>query len=511
MSFRENAIKLNTALEDNRINDINHIIDNLPVDYLYINQKFENLLLVSIYCDNIDAALKILDKPLCGINHVDKLGNTPLLFSIKKHYYSISLKILSNKVHNINYIDHHGDSAFSCAIRYNHTEIINKLLCYKNLHVNHIDKHGDSCLLIAIDNLREDVALKILERPNININYVNKHGFSALILAITKLMRKLSHKLLDLGVDTSLVANNGDTALITALNKNFLDIAERINNNDDESNNSCINKYGDIALFHAINLGNEELCLNMYKKDKKNIEIVNKEGNTSLILALTNNMYALSELLIDEGSKDFIRHINNDNNSALFICISKCYWALAIKIINKKYYFPNHLNNEGNSIINYIINFGDENLALKVLDDFDVNVNLIFSKRDEINRIKKNISDIKLLKVRVLTELYKEENKLKMMFNNNDDELSICEQENIIEVKRNIIEKANQDTLNLTKSIIYIEKEFDIFGRNKKEGNTLLIYSLMNKLINLSKKLIEKMDSNTINQVNIKFIIFNNI
>ena len=473
MIQRQNAIELINALYDRNFVRIHDLLDNHPIELSYANAKKENALLLCLHFELRDIALKILDKPNCGLNQIDGLKNNILIFSAKKFYEDVSIKILNKGYKNINYVDAHGDSAFSCALRYDQFKLIKKLLTYSNLDVNHVDNHGDSCLLIAVDSLKENIALEMVNKYKVNINYVNKHGFNALILGLTKLMERLSNKLLDIKVDTSIRGNNGDTALIVALNKGFPKIAERINNETD-SNNGNINEYGDIALFHAINTGNEKLCLEIFNKDNRNYDIITFNNDSCLILALTNSMYDLSELLIDIGSRDFISHINNNKDSALFVCMSKNYWALAIKILNKKYYYPNELNGEGDSILNYIINFGRDDLALKVLRDNNINVNLLFTCKDKLFKANKNLNRLR---------------KMEVEYKNNKE----IEEERINDVKN--------DIKGLEELKLSLEEDLKMIG-NRSEADTLLMLAYINDMKKTCLELLKKMDSKVINQVN---------
>ena len=491
---RKNAIELINALYDRNFDKIHDLLDNHDIELNYANAKNENALLLCLHFELREIALKILDKPNCGLNQIDKLKNNTLVFAIKKFYEDVAIKILNKGYKNINYIDAHGDNALSCALRYDQFKLIDKLMSYPNLDVNHIDNHGDSCLLIAIDSLKENIGLMILNKYKVNIDYVNKHGFNALILALTKLMGRLSTKLLDMGVKTSTRGNNGDTALIVALNKGFLEIAERINKETD-SNNGNINEYGDIALFHCINTGNEKLCLEIFNKDRSNFDIVTRNGDTSLTIALTNNMYALSELLIDNGSNKFLKHINNNKDSGLFLTMTKNYWALAIKLINKRCYYENELNEEGDSILNYLINYGRDDLCMKILNESEFDVNLIFSGRAKLKRVNKRLlklieSNKKIRKEKEEFEKGKEDVKESNKYKEKGEEYK----KTIISMEKNIIE---------LRGLKYsLEVELENFGNNE-EGENLLMYAIMNDLRETSIEILRRMDSKILSSVNI--------
>lgn len=368
------------ALYDRKLNVVEQLLkDKQVITHLnYANEKGETAFLLTLHFDMPDIAHKILQYSNIGLEQIDGLKNSTLILALKKQYEDIGLKILQKGFKNINYVDANGDTALTCALRYNQQSVINQLFTYKNLDVNIIDEHGDNALLIAIDNEQEENALKIINLYDVNMDYIQKkHNFNALNLAICKQLEKVAHILVDKGADTSFVSNTGDTALFCALNHDMFSLANKISRTKDP-NVQNINQFQDIVLSQAISTEDEEMCLEIYKKDRKNVEIINQENDTTLILALTHNMYKLSSLLIENGSETFIRHINNNQDSALFLCITNGYWDLAKIIIQKKYYDINQKNLEEDCLMHYLMNYGDEKLALQVfydnIDIIDANV-----------------------------------------------------------------------------------------------------------------------------------------
>ena len=368
------------ALYDRKLNVVDQLLkDKNVISHLdYANEKGETAFLLTLHFDMPQYALKILQYSNIGLEQIDGLKNSTLILALKKQYEEIGLKILQKGFKNINYVDANGDTSLTCALRYNHQSVVNQLFTYKNLDVNIVDEHGDNALLIAIDNEQEENALKILNLYNVNMDYVQKkHNFNALNLAICKNLEKVAHTLVDKGADTSFVSNTGDTALFCALNHDMFSLANKISRTKDP-NVQNVNQFQDVALGQAINTEDEEMCLEIYKKDQKNVETVNQENDTTLILALTHSMYKLSSLLVENGSEKFIRHINNNQDSALFLCITNGYWDLAKIIIQKKYYDVNQKNLEEDCLMHYLMNYGDEKLALQVFYDnkdiIDVNV-----------------------------------------------------------------------------------------------------------------------------------------
>tara|TARA_B110000037_G_C17112284_1_gene502365 strand:+ start:1568 stop:3085 length:1518 start_codon:yes stop_codon:yes gene_type:complete len=375
-----NNIILLSALYDKKLDLVYKLLENKDVqkNLSYSNEKGETAFLLCLHFEYHDLALKILDYDNIGLEKIDKLKNNSLVFALKKQYEDVGLKILEKNFRNINYVDEHGDNALTCALRYNQDKIIEKLFTYPNLDVNIVDSQGDSPLIIAIDSLKESFAMAMLMKYKVNIDYIQrKHKFNALNLAICKQLSTVANYLVDIGADTSFVSNTGDTALFCAISNNMIILANKISRTTNP-NCAVINNFQDIALGHAINTCDEKLCLEIYNKDISSVETINQDNDSTLILALTNNMYEIASLLIKNSSDDFLKHINNNQDNALFLCITNGFFDLAKILIEKKCYDINHLNGENDCLLFFLINNGAEDLVLKVFNDNinEINVNI---------------------------------------------------------------------------------------------------------------------------------------
>ena len=482
-----------SALYDKKLDLVYKLLENEDVqqNLSYSNEKGETAFLLCLHFEYHDLALKILDYNNIGLEKIDKLKNNSLVFALKKQYEDIGLKILEKNFKNINHIDAHGDNALTCALRYNKDKIIEKLFTYPDLDVNIIDKHGDSPLLIAIDSLKENIAMKMLMKYKVNIDYIQcKHNFNALNLAICKQLNNLANYLVDIGADTSFVSNTGDTALFCALSNDMFFLANKISRT---KNPNCanINNFQDVALGHAINTGEEELCLEIYHRDSSKVEVVNQENDTTLILALTNNMHDLSSLLIKNGSNTFLEHINNNKDCALFLSITNGYWDLARILIEKKSYDINNLNTDNDCLLFYLINYGDEDLALKVFNDnidkIDVN---IYNNEENTLLILSIINGMTKLALQIISKMNIEYiNKINIF---GDNALLLCINlqyweiiKNLITINNielNLINKNNDNALlliiNLKQwelvELLLKNKNVDKFHRNRLDAYEIL-------------------------------------
>ncbi len=454
--------------ENKDMNLINSLIHTS--DLTQINEKKENALLLSIHFDLPLVAIEILKQPNNGIDQVDYLGNNTLILALKKFYQDIALLIINKGIKNLNYIDKHGDTALSCALRYEFDDVSNLLLDNQSINVNHVDKHGDSILLIAVDHLKEEIGMRMVNNFNVNINYVNIHGFDAITLCITKRLRDLANLLCNKGANTEHVSNVGDTSLIYALNNDFADVAKKIIQNNKD--NSAITANGDIAFFHAIIKGEEELAKEIFSNGNSNFEVINSDNNSSLILALTSDMYSLSYLLVKYGSENFVKHINKNYDNALFLAMNKGQWHLVYEIIDKKYYDINVQNTEGDTTLFFAINYGVEDLCLKMFDDNveDIDVNMINNDGNTLLMCA-IICGMRELSRKILTKI--SVHNLNFQNKHFDNALMICTNLKYFDIIDKILD----------------HKEADVHIINKY-GDTPLILLLNDKQVHLCNKLL---------------------
>jgi len=471
MTKNTNNVILLKALYDGNLQFVEKLLTNKSVtDNLdYANIKGENALLLCLHFEYRQMALKILDYDNIGLEQIDHSLNNTLIMAIKKQYEDVALKILNKGFKDINYVDTYGDSALTCALHYNQFSIIDKLLTYSNLNVNHIDNHGDTALIIAISSFKEDIALKIIMNYKVNIHFVQqKNNFNALSLALNNKMTKLVNYLVEQGANTiddsppsHLYSLNNDIVSTTNKTNHIFNPYASLNNNINEKkieNNIFVvsNKINHIskpsisqnanfqesALENAVNNGDEKICIDMINKNNTNVETITRDNDTILILALKNYMYNLSTLLIKKGSASFLKHINNNKDTALFLCITNGYWDLVEDIINKKYYDVNNLNISNNCLLIYIINNGNEELALKVFNNNKdiINVNIINNDNDSLLLLAV-VNGMKKLAIKIIEKINVEFINKPNSFN--DTVLLLAIHFEYWDIVANLIEKKN--------------------------------------------------------------------
>ena len=212
----------------------------------------------------------------------------------------------------------------------------------------------------------------------------------------------------------------------------------------------------------------------MLANGTSNFELINTDNNSSLILALTNDMFSLSYLLVKYGSENFIKHINQNFDNALFLAMNKGQWHLVYEIVNKKYYDINMQNTEGDTTLLLAINYGIEELCLKMFDDNEdiIDVNIINNDGNTL-LICAIVCGMKELAKKILKKI--DIHNLNFQNKYNDNALMICINLQYYDIIDKILDKKNAE--------VHIENQY---------GDTPLILLLAHNQPELGKKLITK-------------------
>jgi len=366
-------------------------IYNNNIDVTSINAHGDDPLTLAInryivYNDLGEVAYEIVKTGRANLNYIDNHGNTALSLALRYGLKNIVYQMLSyddNDLPDIMHIDNHSDSTLLIAID-NLMDDIALLLIEKCPNVIcHINEHGFTALILAITKGLKNVASKILETSlkyniknhisNIDCNgdtaliyaithnnnnneielamtiynsgkglpkHINKHGNTAFIYAITNNNLELAIRMIKNGdVDNSIITNDSNTSLFLALEAGMYDLAELIIDDLIKTNPKIlghVNNEGDVCIILCITYGREDLALKILKSDNSNYEILSKQNDTTLQLAINNNMLNLAKEIILLKNEKVINHINNNDDTALILCVAKRFEDLAILLINTK-------------------------------------------------------------------------------------------------------------------------------------------------------------------------------
>jgi ankyrin repeat protein len=204
------------------------------------------------------------------------------------------------------------------------------------------DDRGNNALMLALINDIDSMwTIEIImhyiiannNKMNI-INMQNKAGNTALMLATDSKfldddnvdeLAKIVKMLLENGADISATDNDGNNALMHALNRksyqSYQIIMQLLTNIIDNNKMNIINmqnKAGNTALMFAIENFQNAIAEMLVDHDV-NINVQNKAGNNALILAMFYKNKFIVKMLLDRGAD--ITETDNDGDTAFMIAI----------------------------------------------------------------------------------------------------------------------------------------------------------------------------------------------
>lgn len=170
---------------------------------------------------NSKGSVSILVEGGANVNAKDMYGNTPLLLAVEKKDRE-TVKYLIDKGANVNVKNNNGDTPFMAAARNGDIETI-KLLMSKGVNVNSKDGKGNTILIEAINRNNDEMVKFLLENgANVNVRdkWMNKEK-TALMLVIENYMPvEIMEMMVAKGVELDVKDEDGNTALITAVQRN---------------------------------------------------------------------------------------------------------------------------------------------------------------------------------------------------------------------------------------------------------------------------------------------------
>ena len=248
------------------------------------------------------------------------------------------------------------NNALSTAIKKNNIEEVRELLD-RGANVNNINNRNQTPLIIAASNFiyndeRKEKyinLINILIKNGADINYTDSRGNSALNYAIQREIEEVVRDLLERGVNVNNINNSNQTPLIIAASKKIYNTKERLNNKN------IIN----ILLEKGVNI---------------NIDHRDNEHNTALNYAVENNKIEVVGDLLERGAN--VNNINNNNQTPLIIAALKNFYNIENKLINENIINIlleegvdiNHQDNENNTALKYAMENGKIEVVNNLLD-----------------------------------------------------------------------------------------------------------------------------------------------
>ncbi|AYP74131.1 ankyrin repeat protein [Fowlpox virus] len=277
------------------INDCNNI--NRILHYAILARR----------CDIVEELLK----KGCDPNYSDEYNNYPIHMISSSSY--LDIPSIFNKYCN------YCDKLLIDKTDLNLSKSI-KVILIK--HVSSTDRNiSDEDLLYLDSNIRiyEKRILNLLLDYETNINSINNKGFTALHDAIEDDNIEIAKLLLDRGIDSYIRSNRGVTAFILAAKANSIDIIKYLLR---YYNGYKFYDYDSVAISKAIGIKSIDM-ITLLLDLGLNIDIIDDLGKTALHVAIEQENYTITKLLLERGADPNAE--NKDGRTPIYIacCNSK--------------------------------------------------------------------------------------------------------------------------------------------------------------------------------------------
>lgn len=337
---------LNYLPKDKRNSDLENVlniiqsVDNISINrIIYFQENFNNIILKLVYLLSEDDLIKFFNNISHEIKNVNYSSNV-IEIIIKKRYFKFInlLKPIINLEDNYEiYL-----SVFYNLIKNEQDFYLFELDTVSIIDLGKPTKLIYNIFYFAINYEREDLCYEILTRCHIykpfsiDINFEILPDYNTIFMLMIKYsMNKLVNWILDFYPIYKLnifhVNKNGDSTLILALKTKQYDIVNKIIEKTDDSILIYIKNFNQInlisnyffsnssELYWCCKFPNEKIGLLLVDRKLSNLNYIDSDGNTPLILSCKHFMKKLAIKLIKTNLCD-INHINNLGKSALDYC-----------------------------------------------------------------------------------------------------------------------------------------------------------------------------------------------
>ncbi|APR98546.1 ankyrin repeat domain-containing protein [Wolbachia endosymbiont of Folsomia candida] len=198
--------------------------------------------------------------------------------------------------------DKKGKTPLHCAAKYNNLDILNILLEEKSIDINVKDENGKTPLHYAVFHGHNEVISRLLTEEAIDINAQDNEGKAPLHHAT---FWEVDNEMIDIlvkkGAKIDIQDYKDNTPLHYAANVGYIDSVGLLTKRSDNVN--LVNKDGDTALHIALN-NKDERVPEAILENAKNIDvnIKNKKGESPLLLAAGVSTTNIVEKILAKGA-----------------------------------------------------------------------------------------------------------------------------------------------------------------------------------------------------------------
>lgn len=233
--------------------------------------QLDNMLLQACKNNQKSVVQMFLKRGGINVNKRDESGNTPLIYVCLKNARDL-VKLLLDNGADANMGNQINRMPLHFAAETGNSEII-ALLVNADADVNCTDNQGVTPLMLMAQNGKTDAALKFIKNPNVDIKMKDNYNRMAIDYATSCGLREL---------------------------------VKALSQTEEEHTDA----HGNTTLHHACWNNQGEVVKVLLEKDKDNIDQVNDDGESPLMLAVRKSNLVIVELLLAADAKTDCANIN---------------------------------------------------------------------------------------------------------------------------------------------------------------------------------------------------------
>ncbi|CAB3374665.1 Hypothetical predicted protein [Cloeon dipterum] len=302
------------------------------------------------------------------VNIKNKDGHSNMIIAARKIYQPEVVQELIDHGAEINFGSvRHGFGALHLSVSTGKLEFVLKLLD-NGADVDLKNKKGVSALHIAASKNHPEI-LRTLLQGGANVNAQSKTGNTALHDAVRKGNLECVQILIVSGANVHLQDKKGMNALHFAVSENNLQLVQMLL--EQGAKPTAKNNFGENLFHRAVKYNNLKMALMLYKKDPNLIKQVNRDGETSLHLAIeyfddsTADSFELILFLVEKVGIDVNMTQISGRNALLYACKYKK-WPVVDYLLTKNV-DVNKVDRKGKTAIHYAVLSGEMKIVQQLV------------------------------------------------------------------------------------------------------------------------------------------------